>query len=53
LRAKGEVFDKFKEYKALVEDQTGMQLKTLRLDNGGEFVSKEFDNILHQCGKQR
>jgi uncharacterized protein YigE (DUF2233 family) len=28
LRAKGEVFDKFKEYKALVENQTGMKIKT-------------------------
>jgi hypothetical protein len=26
LRVKGEVFDKFKEYKALVENQTGMKL---------------------------
>jgi len=28
LRAKGKVFDKFKEYKALVENQTGMKIKT-------------------------
>jgi hypothetical protein len=29
LKAKGEVFDKFKAYKALVENQTGMKIKTL------------------------
>ncbi len=29
LKAKGEVFDKFKEYKALVENQIGMNIKTL------------------------
>jgi len=40
LKAKGEVFNKFKAYKALVENQTGMKIKTLRSDNGGEFVSK-------------
>jgi hypothetical protein len=53
LRAKGEVFDKFKEYKALVENQTGMKIKTFLLDNGGEFVFKKFDNFLHECGIQR
>jgi hypothetical protein len=53
LRAKGEVFDKFKEYKALVENQIGMKIKTLKLDNKGEFVSKNFDNFLHECGIQR
>jgi transposase InsO family protein len=50
---KGKVFDKFKEYKALVENQTGMKIKTLRSDNGGKFVSKNFDNFLHECGIQR
>jgi myosin-crossreactive antigen len=34
------VFDKFKAYKALVENQTGMKIKTLQSDNKGEFVSK-------------
>ncbi len=47
------MFNKFKEYKALVENQTGMKIKTLRSDNGGEFVSKKFDNFLHECGIQR
>jgi transposase InsO family protein len=50
LKAKGEVLDKFKAYKALVENQTSMKIKTLRSDNGGEFVSKNFDDFLHECG---
>jgi len=50
---KGEVFDKFKAYKALVDNQTGMRIKTLRFNNGGEFVSKKFDDFLHECGIQR
>jgi hypothetical protein len=53
LKGKGEVFEKFKAYKALVNNQTGMKIKTLRSDNGGEFVSKKFDNFLHECGIQR
>jgi hypothetical protein len=53
LKAKGEVFDKFKEYKALVENQTGMKIKTFRSDNGREFVSKKLDNFLHESGIQR
>jgi hypothetical protein len=45
LKTKGEVFDKFKAYKALVDNQTGMKIKTLRSNNGGEFVSKKFDEF--------
>ncbi len=45
-KAKGEVFDKFKAYKALVENQTGMKIKTLRSNNEGEFVSEKFDDFL-------
>jgi hypothetical protein len=38
---KYEVFDKFKEFKALVENQTEKKIKVLRIDNGGEFcISK-------------
>ncbi len=47
LKVKGEVFDKFKEYKALVKNQIGMKIKTFWSDNGGEFVPKNFDNFLH------
>ncbi len=30
-----------------MENQTGMKIKTLRSDNGGEFVSKKFDDFLN------
>jgi transposase InsO family protein len=36
-----------------VENQTGMKIKTFQSDNKGEFVSKKFDNSLHECGIQR
>jgi hypothetical protein len=42
LRKKSEVFDKFKEFKALVENQTEKKIKVLRTDNGGEFYGNEF-----------
>jgi hypothetical protein len=40
LRKKYGVFDKFKEFKALVENQTENKIKVLRIDNGGEFCKK-------------
>ena len=43
LKKKSEVFKRFLEYKALVENQTNRRIKVLRIDNGGEFCGKEFD----------
>jgi hypothetical protein len=43
LRKKYEVFDRFKEFKALVENQTEKIIKVLRIDNGGEFCGNEFE----------
>eukprot|EP00253_Pinus_taeda_P026116 PITA_26116 len=37
LKKKSEVFDRFKEFKALVENQTEKKIKVLRTDNGGEL----------------
>ena len=37
LRKKSEVFDKFKEFKAMVENQTEKKINVLRTYNGGEF----------------
>jgi hypothetical protein len=36
LRKKSEVFDKFKEFKALVENQIEKKIKVFRTDNGVE-----------------
>jgi hypothetical protein len=43
LRKKYEVFDRFKEFKALVENQTEKRIKVLRTDNGVEFCGNEFE----------
>ena len=43
LKAKNEVFEKFKEFKALIENLSDKKIKTLRSDNGEEYTSKEFE----------
>ena len=53
LNNKSEVFDKFKEFKALVENQTEKKIKVLRIDNGGEFCGNEFEEFYNKCGVTR
>jgi transposase InsO family protein len=48
-----EVFDRFKEFKALVENQTEKIIKVLRTDNGGEFCRNEFEEFCKKCGIAR
>ena len=50
LKKKSEVFSKFKEYKALVENQIAKKIRVLRIDNGGEFYEKEFEKFCKECG---
>ena len=50
IRNKSDVFDTFKKWKALVENETGKRLKFLRSDNGGEYCSKEFDRYCYENG---
>lgn len=45
LKHKDEVFVKFKQWKALVENQTEKQIKCMITDNGFEFCGEEFDNF--------
>jgi len=40
LKNKSETFVKFQEFKSMVENASGKSIKTLRSDNGGEFVKK-------------
>jgi len=50
LKNKSKVFDRFKEFKTLVESQTNNKIKVLRIDNGGDFWSKEFEEFCKKCG---
>ena len=50
MRNKSEFFDIFKEFKALVGNQTEKKIKVLRTDNCGEFCKKEFEEFCKKCG---
>ena len=43
LKKKDEVFERFKEFKDLVENLSKKRIKILRSYNGGEFTSGEFN----------
>lgn len=53
LKLKSEVFNEFEKFKALVEEESGCHITTLRSDNGGEFCSKEFNNFCSKHGIKR
>jgi hypothetical protein len=50
LQNKDKVFDKFKEFKALVESYIENKIKVLRIDNGGDFCENEFKDFCKNCG---
>ena len=50
IQSKDKVFSVFKEFKAMIEKETGKQIKTLRSDNGGEYKSNEFMEYTTECG---
>ena len=49
MQKKDQTFSKFYEFKALVEKESGKQVKALRSNSGGEYISKEFKNF---CSKE-
>jgi hypothetical protein len=53
LRKKSEAFDRFKEFKAHVENQTEKRIKVPRTDNGREFCEYEFEEFCKKCGIAR
>ena len=53
LNRKDDVFDIFKQFRALVEKSTGRFIKCLRTDNGTKFTSKQFDNYCKKDGIER
>jgi transposase InsO family protein len=52
LRQKSEVFQHLKDFKALVETQSGKKIKVLRTDNEGEYVNHAIHNFYHEAGIQ-
>jgi hypothetical protein len=52
LKSKDEVFNKFKEFKALIENLFERKIKILRSDNGGEYTSKRVCELLQRWWDQ-
>ena len=50
MKHKFKVFDKFKEYQGMVEKQTEKNIKVLRSDRGGEYLSSKFFDHLKSKG---
>jgi len=46
LKYKSEALEKFKQWKALRENELGKQVKRFRTDGGGEYTSKKFAEYL-------
>ncbi|KAH9779137.1 Integrase catalytic domain-containing protein [Citrus sinensis] len=53
LKHKDQVFSKFKEWKTLVENQTGKKVKKLRTYNGLEFCNQQFNSYCTNEGIAR
>ena len=53
MKTKNETFGKFQEFKALVENQTSRKIRSLRLDNGGEYTFGEFDDLCRKAKIKR
>ena len=50
MARKSEVYTKFKEWKAMVELQSGQTLQEFQSDNGGEYISDDFKTYLRSNG---
>jgi GAG-pre-integrase domain/Integrase core domain len=50
LKVKSKVFAIFKQWKTLIENQTGKKIKRLRTDNGLEFCNEEFNKFCKNEG---
>jgi len=53
MKHKDEAFEKFKSFKALVENESDHKIKCLRSDRGGEFTSDEFFDFCEEHGIRR
>ena len=53
IRRKSDIFEYFKEFRTMVEKQTGKYIKILRSDQGGEYKSKAFNTYCKSNGIQQ
>ena len=52
LEPKSKVFETFKIFKALYENNIDKNIKALRFDNGGEYIKREFQQVCASTGIQ-
>ena len=45
-----EVFENFKKFKVLIEIESGLSVKAMRSDRGGEFTSNKFNKYCEDHG---
>jgi len=50
MKQKSEVLEKFKEFEAAATNEAQRSIGILRTDNGGEYLSKEFEDYLKKKG---
>ncbi|GEM12811.1 gag-Pol polyprotein [Rhodotorula toruloides] len=50
LARKSDVFEAFVRFKAKVENESGRRIQRFRSDNGGEYMSRTFDDMLAEHG---
>lgn len=53
LKSKDETFSKFQDFRSLVENHTSRHIQALRIDNGGEFTSHDFDDFYRDAWIKR
>jgi transposase InsO family protein len=53
LKRKADVFNTFKQFRALVEKSTNRSINCLKTDNGGDFIYVEFENYCKEVGLER
>ena len=52
LKYKSDVFDSFRVFKTFVEKQSGLSIRRICTDNGGEYVNQAFQNFCSEHGLQ-
>ena len=50
LKSKGQLLDKFNKYNAWATNSTGLTIKALRSDHGGEYISEAMEDRLGNLG---
>ena len=50
MKWKSETFEKFKEFKAEVENQLGKHIKAIQSNHGGKYLLGDFKNYLIENG---